>query len=139
MISPYDIFTMCAPYIYTCHTSHNFVEESSSIQYSTYCMIEMEHKIQHVPIFRNCVTTEQVYTMPSQIFTTYNSQRYFQEFTSLLPKRTNNNTIFLLPTCVTTKGRTWPTSQDHTDFTQLIWRSSIKTHIVNLQKLNYVK
>ena len=54
--------------------------------------------------------------------------------------------MFLLQKCDTfdrtTKGRTWlvgVTSQDHPDYTQLIWSSSMKMHFIDSQRLNYVK
>ena len=71
---------------------------------------------------------------------------YFQESTSLLPKGISNNMIFLFQKCDTfdrtAKGRTWlvgVTSQDHPDYTQLIWSCSIKIHFVDSQLLNYLK
>ena len=68
---------------------------------------------------------------------------YLQECNSLLPKGIGNNMTFLFQKCDTfdgtAKGRTWLASQDHPDFTQQIWSSSIKIHIVDSQKLNYLK
>ena len=68
---------------------------------------------------------------------------YFQEFTSLLPKGIDNTMIFLFQKCDTfgrtAKGRTQLTSQDHPDFTQLIWSSSIKKLIIDSQNLGYLK
>ena len=63
-------------------------------------------------------------TIPSQIFTSYNSQSKQLAIHLTSSKGTNNNTIFLFQRC-DTFGRTkkeepWSTSQDHTDFTQWI-------------------
>ena len=119
-------FSPCATlHIYSSQASHKFVEESSSIQYSTYCMIE-EHKAQHVPIYEELCHNSTSFTPFLLKSSTDTIHRvYFQETTSLLPKGIDNNTIFLLQKCDTfdwtTKGRTWMTSQDHTDFTQLSW------------------
>ena len=50
--------------------------------------------------------------------------------------------IFLFQKCDTfdgtAKGRIWLTSQDHPDYTQLIWTSAIKIHIIDSQTLNYL-
>ena len=61
-------------------------------------------------------------------------------------KRISNNMIFLFQKCDTfdrtTIGRTWlvgVTSQDHPDYTQLIWSSSIKLHFIDSQLLNDLK
>ena len=47
--------------------------------------------------------------------------------------------IFLFQKCDTfdrtAKGRDWLASQDHPDYTQLIWTSTIKIHIIDSQKL----
>ena len=60
---------------------------------------------------------------------------YFQEYNSLLPKGCDNNMIFLFQKCDTfdrtTKGRPWQASQDHPDYTRLIWASTIKIHIID--------
>ena len=63
-------------------------------------------------------------TIPSQTFTTYNSQSIFPGIHLTSSKRISNNTIFLFQKCDTfdrtAKGRTWLASQDHPDYTQLI-------------------
>ena len=71
---------------------------------------------------------------------------YCQEYTSLLPKELVTTQYSFSKKCDTfdrpTKARTWltgVTSQDHPDYTQLIWSSSIKIHIIDSQKLNYLK
>ena len=62
---------------------------------------------------------------------------YFQESTLILQKGISNNMISLCQKCDTfdrtTKGRTrlaGVTSQDHPDYTQFIWSSSIKIHFL---------
>ena len=49
--------------------------------------------------------------------------------------------IFLFQKCDTfdrtAKGRTWLASQDHPDYTRLIWTSTIKLHITDSQNLNH--
>ena len=62
----------------------------------------------------------------------------FQESASLLENGSSNNMIFLFQKCDTfdrtAKGRAGlvgVTSQDHPDYTQLIWSSSIKIHFVD--------
>ena len=64
------------------------------------------------------------HTIPSQNFTTYNSQSRFAAIHHTSYKGIGNNTIFLFQECDTfdrtTKGRTWlvgVTSQDHPDYT----------------------
>ena len=108
MISPYEILTMHAPltHIYTCYASQIFVEESSSVQYSTYCTIQKRNtKIQCSPTFLGKFVSQlyKSHTIPSQIFTTYNSQSIVlvQIHFANLPKGTNNNTIFLYSKNVT--------------------------------------
>ena len=63
------------------------------------------------------------YTIPPQTFTTYNSQSIILGIHFTASKGTDNNTIFLFQKCDTfgrtEEGRTWPTSQDHPDCTQL--------------------
>ena len=67
---------------------------------------------------------------------------YLQEYNSLFPKGISNNMIFLFQKCATfdktTRGRTWLASQDHPDYTRLIWTSKIKIDIIESQKLNYL-
>ena len=61
------------------------------------------------------------HTTPSQIFTSYNAQRMVLGIHFMSSKGTNNNPIFLSQRCDTIgrteEGRTWPTSQDHPDYT----------------------
>ena len=68
---------------------------------------------------------------------------YVQEGTSLDPKINSNNTIFLFQMCDTfdrtTKGRSWLASQDHPDYTQFIWSSSMEKHFIDSQNMNYLK
>ena len=111
-LSLQDFNHMRTLHIYTCHASHNFVEESSSIPYSTYSTIRIVSQL------------NEFHTIPSQIITTYNSQGIVLGIHFTSSKEPNNNMIFLFQKCDTfgrtEKGRTWLTSQDHTDFTQLI-------------------
>ena len=84
--------------------------------------MEKEHKNKtHSHLLGIVSQLNEFCTIPSQIFTTYNSQSIFQESTSLLPKGISNNMIFLFQKCDTfdrtKKGRTWLTCQDHQDYT----------------------
>ena len=136
---------MCAPYTYI-HVMH-LINLWKNLQAS--CILhtvqsKKEHKNTTCSLLLGIVSQlNELHTIPSQIFTTYNSQSigFGIHFTS--SKGTDNNRIFLFQKCDTfgrtEKGRTWLTSQDHTDFTQLISRSPIKIHIIDSQKVNYLK
>ena len=97
------------------------------------------------PSFRKCVTTQRDshHSFPKLHhiqFTEYifrNPPHFFQknQYQHDIP----------LPKCDTfdwtTKGRTWlvgVTSQDHPDYTQLIWSSSIKIHFIDSQLVIYL-
>ena len=61
------------------------------------------------------------HTIPPHIFTTYNSQSIVLEIHFTSSKGNYNNMILLFQKCDTfartEEGRTWPTSQDHPDYT----------------------
>ena len=87
---------MCTLHTYTCHPSHIFVEESSSVQYSTYCMINKEHKnTMHSHLLGIVSQLNKFHIIPSQIFTTYDSQSIVLAIHFTSSKGTNNNMIFL--------------------------------------------
>ena len=61
------------------------------------------------------------HTIPSQIYTTYDSQIIVLGIHFTSSKGTDNNMIFLFQKCDkfgrTKEGRAWPTSQDNPDCT----------------------
>ena len=103
-----------------------------------------EQKTQHISIFQKLCHNSMTFTpfLPKSSPHTFH-RVCSQESSLLLPKGVSNNMIFLFQKCdtfgKTTKGRTWLDSQDHPDFTQLIWSFSFKIHIIDSQKLNYLK
>ena len=146
IISPYEIFTTHTPYIYI-HVTHLifcgriFKHTTLEIVYDGKGTQKQTHSL----LLGSVSQLNEFCTIPSQIFTTNNSQSICQESTSLLPNGIGYTTIFLFQKCDTfdrTKNRrTWlagVTSQDHPDYTQLIWSSSIKIHFIHSQQLNYL-
>ena len=139
MISPYKKFTMHAPYTYI-HLMHLTILWKNLQAYNIQDSVQWkkEHKnITHSLLLRIVSQLNNFRTILSQIFTIYFHRVYVLEYISLLPKGIDNNMIFLFQKCDTfdrtMKGRTWLTSQDHPDFTQLI-RSPQSKYIIDSQK-----
>ena len=84
-------------------------------------MTEKEHLNKtHSHLLGSVSQLNEIHTIPSQNFTTYNSQSIFSGIHLISSKRISNNMIFLFQMCDTfdwtAKGRTWlvgVTSQDH--------------------------
>ena len=97
-----------------------------------------------MPSFRNFGTAIRVsHDLIPNLHHIQFTESIFQESTSLLQKGICSNMTLLFQKSDTfdrtAKGSTWLASQDHPDYTQSIWSSSIKMHIMDSQELNYLK
>ena len=130
-------------HIYTYHTPHILWKNPQHTLFEIVYEEENEAQNKSIPIFLelhdNSMSFTPFHPKPSP-HTLHTS--YVQECNSLLPTGSDNNMIFVFQTCDTfgrtTKGRTWLASQDHPDYTQLIWTSTIKIRIIDSQLLNYL-
>ena len=145
MISPYEILTMHATYtyIYVMHLIFCGRIFKHTVFHKLYNQ-KKEHKItMHSHLLGIVSQLDEFHIIPSQIFITYNSQSIVLGIHCTSSEGTHNNMIFLPQEGDTfdrtEKGRTWLTSQDYQDYTQLTWKSTIKIHIIDSQTSEYLK
>ena len=128
------------------HTSQ-FVEQPSSIHYLRWCMRRKRNpKTRACPSLGIAWQLNEFCPFPSQTITTYNSHSMVSECTLLLPNESITTWYSFHKKCDTfsrtTTGRTWlaeVVSQDHTHYTQLLWTSTIKIHIIDSQPFELSK
>ena len=141
MITPNTSFTTDTPYTYLYVMHLTFCGRIFKHKYWKKCIMEKEHQNKtHSHLFGIVSQLNEFHTIIPKISPHTIHTIYVQECASLLPKEISNNIIFLFHECDTfdrtTIGSTWlagVTSQDHPNYTQLIWSSSIKMHFIDLQ------
>ena len=121
-LSLQDFNHTCTLHIYICHTSHILWKNLQAYSIPHAVQSKKEHKNTMCSNLLVIVSQfNEFHTIPSQIFTTYNSLSIGSVNHFTASKGTNNNTIILFQKCdtfgSTEEGRTWLTSQDHPDYT----------------------